>query len=422
MVCLALGLICAGAFWSTRGTKPEVQKPAESELNPVAVAPDSPPSQSPVTASTTAAHDAKTGSLEPPPQTRPEPSPLTRQLVSGLTTFDASAGPMSPEQAALWKQNLDTLVKQGAAGVPGIMEYLEKHTDFVFDSATAQALGYPSARSAMFDALAQIGGPEGVNGMLSVLKTTADPREIAWLIQLLEKVEPGVHGPSAVAAAREALTMAAAGNLPDRDVAPLFEVFQFYGDPSTVSELEKSAGKWGYYATAALANLPDNAGLPSLLKMADPATGSINRTIALQMVAQLAGGSPEAREFLLNQVKTGQIPERLWPYLKSPLSGEQYYPVDSVITQYPSLPSLSELKRTRIPYGNQNLYTLPAHGSMSLEGINQQIALVNELIAVSADPAATRTLEQAKATLNRRLARTTKSSTASGSDGMVPEG
>src|SRR5439155_13820154 len=97
---------------------------------------------------------------------------------------------------------------------------------------------------AMFDAMLQIGGPEGVSGMLQTLQTTADPREIALLAQDLEKLEPEQHRQVAIPATREALAMAAGGQLEAADVARLFEVLHKYGDTSVVSELMQTAQQW----------------------------------------------------------------------------------------------------------------------------------------------------------------------------------
>ena len=55
----------------------------------------------------------------------PEPSTYTRQLVAGLTNLDFTRGPVTKEQAEQWKQSLQTLTAQGAAGVPAIREFLQ---------------------------------------------------------------------------------------------------------------------------------------------------------------------------------------------------------------------------------------------------------------------------------------------------------
>ena len=154
-----------------------------------------------------------------------------------------------------------------------------------------------------------------------------------------------------------------------------------------------------------LANLPDGAGIPALLKMADPTTKSGNRLLALETVAQMAPDNPALREFLVSQATGKQIPASYWPYLTGPLTGDQYFPVDSVITKYPTLQSLSDLKTTRIPYGNQNLYSLPGDLSLTPEAIQQRVALVEELLQSASDPAALQALQNARNTLMKRATR-----------------
>src|SRR5262249_30256144 len=156
-----------------------------------------------------------------------------------------------------------------------------------------QAFGYNSARVAMFDALQQIGGPEAVSAMTGVLQTTADPKEIALLARNLAQQDPELYRGEVLNAVHEALTMAASKNLEGSDVGPLFEVLQKYGGPTAVADLEQVTGQWKYYSTMALAKLPDGAGVPSLIRMAQGTGGG--RDAALEMLAQLAATNPDAK-------------------------------------------------------------------------------------------------------------------------------
>src|SRR5260370_24043955 len=184
-----------------------------------------------------------------PPETRPlalarpEPSPYTRDLVNKLFKLDQGATPQTPEQVAAWKQDLRQLVQQGAAAVPAIQEFLEKNVDLGFGSNGVQSLGYGSARYALFDALAQIGGPEAVGALTGTLQTTADPRAIALLAKDLEQMAPAQHRQARLEATRQALTMAGEGKLADADVGPLFEVLYKYGGAGIVSDLEQNGGR-----------------------------------------------------------------------------------------------------------------------------------------------------------------------------------
>lgn len=338
----------------------------------------------------------------PPDQpgiSQPPPSAETQAMVAGLTRIEP--GPMTPEQVTAWRRNFEQLVQQGPAAVGAIRQFLAQNLDFGFGESAGH-LGYVSARTAMLDALGRIGGAEAAEALSGVLNTTADPRELAVVARNLEQIEPGRHTGDALAAATEALNMAASGGLGQRDVAPLFEILQQYGTEANVPTLEQASKQWGYYATVALANLPNGAGVPSLLRMANPSTATGDRTVAMQMVAQLASAHPTAREFLLQQTRSAGISASLWAYLRGPLSGDQYFPVDAVLTKYPALDRSVGLKTTRIPYGNQNLYMLPGEVSLTPEGVNQHLSLVNDLMAATQDPAALAVLQQTKEALAKR--------------------
>src|SRR5881396_567750 len=184
---------------------------------------------------------ARTSATAPatPPVAWPEPSPHSRQLVNSLARLDLPGGTMTPEEAAAWTQNLQQLVQRGSDAVPAILEFLKQDKDLDFGSGLSQTLGYGSVRRAMFDALAQIGGPEAVQAARETLQNSADPREIALLAQTLDKLAPEEYRQEAVQAAREALGMAANGKLQGADVAPLFEVLGKYGGGAAISDLEQ---------------------------------------------------------------------------------------------------------------------------------------------------------------------------------------
>src|SRR5260370_20270977 len=209
---------------------------------------------------------AVTSAAAPPPL-RAEASAYTRQLVTALANLEAAKVPQTPEQAAEWKQNLQQLIQQGTAAIPAIQEFLDKNVNLGFGPQGSQLLGYDSARYAMFDALRQIGGPEGTGALAGVLQTTADPHEIALLAQNLEQLAPGQHTQEALEAARQALAMAGNGQLSQTDISPLFDVFAKYGGTSIAPELEQTSTTWKYYSAIALAQLPDGAGVPFPLRM-----------------------------------------------------------------------------------------------------------------------------------------------------------
>lgn len=348
----------------------------------------------------------------PPPQISapepPAPSAQSRQLVSALAQLDPAAGPMTPERAAQWKQNFEQLIQGGAGSVPAIAEFLRLSKDWSFGEGAAGSLGYSSARPAMLDALFRIGGTEGIGVLGEILQTTAVPREIALLARNLEELAPEQYRAQAVEAARQSLAMAVEKQLEGFDVAPLFEVIQKYGGPEIVNDLAHATPQWNYYATLALGNLPDGAGVPSLISMVTlgpdnrPNPGRLQ---ALQVLAQLAVTHPDARTTLIEQARAGQISANLWPYLARPLSGDQAHVADSVLNENLSVLADASTGGSHIRHNNQNFFYAPIGGGLTVEQANQQLVLVNELATVTSNPDAQRVLLQTRTLLEQRLAK-----------------
>ena len=326
-----------------------------------------------------------------------EPKPEMRELVEALVKLQAENGLLTTEFAKGWKQNLQQLIQEGPAAIPAIQEFLARNLDYVFGDAGRQLLGYSSARVAMFDALTQIGGPEAVAALSGVLQTTADPREIAVLAQELERLEPQQHQADVLNAARQALELAGSHKQETADPAPLFEVFQKYGGANIASELVKSAAQWNYYATIALAQLPDGSGIPSLIQIAkDPKSAGPTREAALQMLAQVSDQSPEARAALVDQARQNGISLFALRMIASVMAGDQVGFINSAFEHPEGLPQVGGL-RTTSTSDNQNFFAMPSN--LNSEQIGQRAALLNELLAATSEPAAKELLQQLKNSL-----------------------
>jgi hypothetical protein len=330
---------------------------------------------------------------------------LSGQLVASLTSLNPANAPLTPEKAAQWKQSLQTLVQQGGAAVPAIREFLARNTDVSFGSEAAAALGYGSVRGALIDALAQIGGPEATAAMLQTLQTTLDPAELAALAQDLDKLGPDQFRDQAVQAARQLLNAAAtqAGLLSDKDAAPLFEVLEKYGGANVVPDLQRAAAQWTYYSAIALAQLPDGAGIPALLQMAQPQPGaSAPSDPALRMLAELATQYPEARDALIEQARQNRIPASSWAAITPILAGDQvgfqYSAFDGTATSAGN----NNLQSTHLAAGNQNFYSAPSLAGLTQDQISQQTSLIQSLLAVATDPAAIQALSNSSELLARR--------------------
>src|SRR5437667_5618101 len=226
-------------------------------------------------------------------------SPAVAQgLVARLAQPEFFSGGVTPQKAEELKRSFKELAEQGVAAVPAIREYLDRFQDIDFDALGAgKMVGYSSLRIGLLDALGQIGGPEATELSLQMLQKTGDPLEIGFLAKVLEKnLPPEQFRQAALTAATEALAQASSGKPDGRSVAPLFEVLQKYGDASVVGMLEQAVSRWKYPATLALAGMPDGAGIPTLIRLAqDPAIrGSGIGAYALRTLAEAAQQYAEA--------------------------------------------------------------------------------------------------------------------------------
>jgi hypothetical protein len=332
----------------------------------------------------------------------PAASAYTRQIMSNLSGLDVSKG-ISAEQAEQWKGELQKLVKEGAGGVPAIREFLEKNVDLSFEGAEGGSqMGTPSLRMALFDTLAQIGGPEAIGLATRTLQTTADPREIAVLARNLDQMAPEQHREAAVAAAREAMALAAKDTRAT-DISPLFEVLQKYGGSAAATELEQAASKWNYYGPLALASLTNGAGVPSLARMAQDPQGQYRSSsrFAMQMLAQLAPQSPEASQALIEQVKAQKVPDAAWYGIASALAGTQVFFGNTYLDSTPVPANTRDPKSYSIPVNQQHYRSFDVSANWTPEQIQKQVQLIDQLR--SANPFAAAALEPTRAALAARL-------------------
>ena len=347
-------------------------------------------------------HASPSGALTAPAtEPRSEPTPYTRQLVGALTNLDFSHGPITEEQAGRWKKTLQDLTAKGGTAVPAIREFLGQNRELAFTAnGGASLLGQASLRSAMVDALAQIGGPEATALMVDTLKSTTLPSEIAQLAQALEQQAPGQYRQETVSAIGEVLNMASNAQLPaDWDVGALFKVLQNYGDSTTAAGLEQLEGPFKYYTTISLAGMQGGEGVQALIHEAQDAAGGGKRDFAFQMLAQVAVQYPDASASLLEQAKANRIPEAAWRLIATGLAGDQYQIGDPFV-QSPDAAASGQLtpglKTYHIASGNQNFYSTPLMPDAQAQ---PRLALIDQLLAATANPGAKAALQSARASL-----------------------
>ncbi|MFM1768704.1 MAG: hypothetical protein RJA22_1233 [Verrucomicrobiota bacterium] len=331
----------------------------------------------------------------------PQPTAETRGIVSALANLDLKNKPLTETDAAALKEGLHRLAQSGPAGAAAILEYLSLNKDISFEAfpGTAGLLGSPTLRLSLLQALSSMTGPEAAALAAATLSTTRDPREIALLAGSLDRQAPGEHRETALAAARAALAEASAGRLTGKDVGPLFDVLRNYGGAGAVTDFQAAAeGPWKYYATIALADLPDAAGVPALRQMiTDPQNAAASsRIAALQAVAQLSADHADARNLLLEQARQGAIPAASWINVAAALAGDRF------AIGAKSAEANPNLRTWHLVYGNQQFYAQP--GQLSPDQIQQRLGLVDQFMTVAANnPAAVAALQNARNTLAGRL-------------------
>ena len=309
---------------------------------------------------------------------RTEPSAETRSLVSALANIDLNSTPLTPEAAAAWKENLARLVQNGSGSVPAIQEFLALNKDVSFDTVTGAKglLGASTLRLSLLDALGNINSPDALALSSQMLQSTLDPREIALLAQNLDRQAPEQYREAALAAARAAMAEAPAGRLGGKDIGPLFDVLRNYGGAAAVQDFQQAAaGPWKYYATIALADLPEAAGVPTLVQMvSDPKNPAIGgRVAALQVLAQMMPDNPQAREAVIAAIRQGTIPEATMINIAASAAGDKFQIGTSPVENNPNLRSW------HLSYGNQNYYSTPQN--LTADQLHQRAALVEELFA-----------------------------------------
>jgi hypothetical protein len=335
-----------------------------------------------------------------------EPTAETRQLVTTLSQVDVTHGPVTAEQAAAWNETLKQLAAQGQNAVPAIREFLKKYLDIDFETVEGGAnLGFSSLRLALLDTLQKIGGPVALEAMLETIHNTVDPTEIAVLARYLEKDDPQQYREAVVGAARAALEFATTDKGAGRDVAPLFDLLKNYAGANAIPDFEKYANTWFNYTPLVLAELPDGAGVPAVIRLARGTGGSANlgRDISQRMLAQLSLQSPEAANALIEQATADQIRANAWPGVASALTGSTLELTRSALDPTRSLAGGQRQGGFHIAMGNQNYIENPPPADMTPEEITGRIQLIQTLLGSLSNSAGIENLLKSLNTLNARL-------------------
>lgn len=310
---------------------------------------------------------------------KPVVTGAAKDLVTSLAALDPKKGPITKEQAEQWKQKLKELVAQGKDAVPAIREFLERNVELSYAAAGGESLGYSSLRASMIDALAQIGGPDATSALLSTLGTSALPSELEQLSRALDQMAPGQYRNDILNAARQTMELATSGGLGKEDAAPLFAILEKWGDPSVTADLQKAANAYKYYPVIALANLPDGAGVDTLVNMAkDPNAPS---TVA-EMLGQLAPTSDKAMNELIDLARNGRLTPMQWQQIISLVgNGEQYLFGDAAKASAAN-PSQNDCQFFHIEWNNQNFSKCKTRNFQP----DAAVKVLNQLLGATSDP------------------------------------
>jgi hypothetical protein len=320
-------------------------------------------------------------------------------LLSSLAQIDGKSQ-ITPDQAKAWKESLQQLVRQGPAAVPAIQFFMAQNLDTNYAGVGgADQLGYSSLRAGMIDALAQIGGPEATAAMLQILQSSIYPTDIAQLARSMGSSATGQYQQEFLGAVRQQLFQASQGQQANNaDVGPLFQVLaaEAANGAQVAQDIQQYGSKWAFYSAITLANLPDGAGLPALVQMAQ--TSDAGQTVAVDSLAQLAPGSPQALNSLLELAKSGQLPDYVMQSVAPFLAGQQF----ALSSDSNPAPAGAQLQTIHMANGNQNFI---AYQASTPAQIGQQIHLIDQLIQVlpPSDSDTLLALQQQKGALSSKL-------------------
>jgi hypothetical protein len=346
------------------------------------------------------------------PQTAPAPPTHPRSEMDALVSRTQRMQVITAAGATDIHRVLRGLREQGTAAVPAIGEFLRDGEDIDFAKKSGgEQVGYRTLRQAMIDTLETIGGSEATSVSLEQLQRTTEPIEMVMMARAVDREEPGIHRGEVIDAIGDALQSAEqAPAKASPDVAPLFDLLRTFGGEQAVTTLEASVPQWGEYAVIALAGLPEGAGISSLAALAGSADGPmLNPVLPFQMLAQATAQYPEAGDALVGLAAAGQIPDDAWDVLGQALGGKHLEFPAKMFDGTPlsengmgtSRGGASPSKSYYVEWLNVRYEEDVVSANWSADQVEQQLALIDDLLDATSTPAAVQALQQARASLQR---------------------
>jgi hypothetical protein len=204
------------------------------------------------------------------------------------------------------------------------------------------------------------------------------------LAKTLDAQGPGQYQQAILDAVRQQLSLGALDELGGANVLPLFQVLatEAASGAKLDTDLTQYAEKWPYYSSIALAALPDGAGVPSLIQLAQ-GTVPGNQAAAAQELAELAPQNTQALSSLLDLAKSEQLPDSILVQLAPFLAGREYE------LGPPQDPTAGGYLTFHMANGNEDFSASDASGTLTQAQITQRIAIIDQLLQVipATDPA-----------------------------------
>ncbi len=327
------------------------------------------------------------------------------QIFADLLSPNFTNAPLAGEQANAIKASLAKLAALGPNAIPAVGEFLQRNLDLAFDVPDlATRIGAPSLRVSLIQWLGQSPSPEALAILTRTVQSTADPLELAALARGLEQAAPGKYRTNLLAAARESLAFAAEPSWDGRDVAPLFDVMVRSG--ADASDVERHVKTWPGYVAVFLLALPNGAGLPALIKLAEntgpkppPGLG-----VAQRLLAEAAIHDSSAALALTNLARAGKINSDAWPGVGAAMAGHVFLAAQT-LERASGTPPPPGAGVANLAVGNQHFLDVPSRGQMPAAEIGARIRLIDQLLEGNNDPAALDALEGARIALSARLDR-----------------
>ncbi len=262
-------------------------------------------------------------------------------------------------------------------------------------------LDYLTLRLNLIGVLNRIGGADATDAMVEILQSASNPAEIGLLASSLENHAAGTYRTDILNAARDSLFRIRNGELDHaRNAAPLFAVFQDYGDENVILDIEEIYPRWNSYAAAALANMPEGIGIPALIALLERSdTGDEQLDpLPVPILAQDSRKSPEAGLLLLNLADSGLLSNATLISIGFVLRGTEYVlTTDNMNRDTRALANNARTSNNRPSY---IAYNADAAEAWSVADIEQNLSLIDEFLATDLDPDAARALENSRTMLS----------------------